>query len=370
MSNWKVPFIDLPAEYKELGFSFPRKLKDVFYSGRFILGEQVEKFEESMSEYLGVKQVIGVNSGTDALFLSLKLTGVVPGDEVITVAHTHISTVAVIKHLGATPILVDIDEDFNMDTSKIGEAITSHTRVIIPVHLNGHACQMDQIMSLAYKYNLDVVEDACQSLGAMFKGKKTGTFGTGCFSTHPLKTLSSAGDGGFIATNDTDLADRVRLLRNHGTLDKISYSAWGYNSRLDELQALTLNLKLPYLQKYLDKRRQIAQLYFDGLGTLEKVMLPTPPLIGSTFYDTYNSYVIRVVQRDNLVQFLKKMGVETSVSWSIPLHLQEGLNLGYYKNKLPITERISIEVISLPIFPQMTNEQVDYVVDCIREFYG
>ena len=368
MNKWKVPYLDLPKEYQELPVL--EGIKKVLNSGRFVLGEQVEEFESSMSGYLGVEHIIGVNSGTDALLLSLKALNIGPGCEVITVAHTFAATVAVIKHLGATPILVDIDEDFNIDVSKTEEAITNRTRVILPVHLNGHACQTDKLLSLAFKCGLTIVEDACQSLGTEYKHKKVGTFGIGCFSTHPLKTLSSAGDGGFIATHNSEIASTLRLLRNHGTLDKITHSRWGYNSRLDELQALILNIKLPHLVEYINRRREIAQLYHEGLWGSKKVIVPAPPLIGSDYYDTYNSYAIRVILRDRLVQFLLGMGIEVLVSWSIPLHLQDGLGLGHYKGKLPITERVSNEVVSLPIFPQMTNEQVHYVVNCIREFYG
>ncbi len=370
MSKWKVPFIDLPREYSSIETPLLDSIRKLMGNGRFVLGDKVEAFEDNMASYLEVEHVIGVNSGTDALFLALRALGIGPGDEVITVAHTFAATVAVIKHLGATPILVDVDLDnYNMDTLHIEERITDKTKVILPVHLNGRCCDMDIILALAEKYNLEVVEDACQALGATYKGKMAGSFGIGCFSCHPLKTLSAMGDGGYISLSEDILDYDIRQLRNHGTFDKVRYGTWGYNSRLDEIQALVLSIKLPHLSSYINKRREVAQLYSDSLSGLCEVKTPIPPLF-RPFYDTYNAYVIRVEKRDKLRRYLTGKGIETLVNWEIPLYMQEGLELEHYIGRLPNTERLSKEVLNLPIHPWMEYWEVDYVVECIKEFYG
>ncbi|KKN39904.1 hypothetical protein LCGC14_0738740 [marine sediment metagenome] len=376
MSKYPVPFIDLPKEYKELDTKMlSKRFKNILLSGRFILGKEVEKFEEAMADYLEVEAVVAVNSGTDALILSLKALGVGPGDEVITVAHTFAATIAAIKHVGATPVLVDTRKySYNMDTNLVEEAITDKTKVILPVHLNGRCCCMDSIWVIAYSHALYIIEDACQALGSMFKGQKAGSWGLGCFSTHPLKTLSAAGDGGYIAipSEYRDRIEYLRDLRNHGTWDKVHFDTIGYNSRLDEVQASILNWKLPNLPSFIDRRRKVAMRYQKGLENVKQVKLPYPPelLEPGCWYDTYNGYTVRVPERERLVKHLYQRGIETLVNWPIPLHLQKCFGLEHYKGKLPVTEMLSKEVLNLPIFPQMENKQVDTVIGAIKDFYN
>ncbi|MEK6820550.1 MAG: DegT/DnrJ/EryC1/StrS family aminotransferase, partial [Nanoarchaeota archaeon] len=277
MKDWKVQYVDLSIQFKNLEKELTEVFKRVMSGADFILRDDVEKFEENIASYLGVKHVIGVNSGTDALFLALRAAGIGENDEVITVAHTFVASLASIVHNRAKPILVDIKEDFNIDVDKIEEAITKRTRAIMPVHLNGRACNMDKLMQIAEKHNLLIIEDAAQALGSAYRGRKVGSFGiAGCFSAHPIKTLSCAGDGGFISTNNDEIAEKCRLLRDHGQKTKRDYVCFGYNSRLDNLQAAILNVKFKYLEDWIKKRREIAKIYSEKLADLPLILPPAP----------------------------------------------------------------------------------------------
>lgn len=369
MPPYKVPFVNYPEHYRRIWNEVLGVIIEVLSRGDLILRDQLRYFEENVASFIGVKYAVGLNSGTDALYLSLKAAGLGPSDEVITVAHTFVATVAVIYHCGATPILVDVDEDYNMDVDQVERAISPRTKAIMPVHLNGRLCNMERLMKIATKHDLIVIEDAAQALGASFDGKKAGSFGlTGCFSFYPAKILGTAGDGGMLVTNSKDIAEKVRLLRDHGqrraTGDILFY---GFNSRLDNLHAAILDIKLRYLPKWIERRRELAILYERGLSDLPQVKTPPPPQQGR-YFDLYTNYVIRAQERDRLVACLKEYGIETLISWSKPMHYHQGLNLGHFH--LPETERVSKEVVSLPLYPELAEEQVEFVIEFVRKFYG
>lgn len=353
----KVSYLDLPQQYKNQKRELDEAFKRVMAEGSFILRKDVKIFEKKMSSYLGVKHIIGVNSGTDAIYLSLKLLNLKPKDEVITTALSPYPTFAILN-AGAKPIFVDIEMDFNMNTDKIEEAISPRTKVIIPVHLNGRASRMDKIMKIAKKYKLKVIEDSAQSIGAEYKGKKTGTFGLlGCFSLHPMKNLSCAGDGGFISTNNDRLAKQLKILRNIGKRERTTFEGFGYNSRLDNLHAAILNIKLKNLKEYINKRKEIAFMYNKRLSRLP---LTLPPFSKN---DTYNSYVICSKNKKKLLKYLKEKKIESFSHYQTPVYKIKELKLPNFK--LPITERICREAISIPINPSMTKEEIDYVIKTI-----
>ena len=367
--TYKVPFVDFPAHYHNLESEIMTTVKDIFTNGDYILRDQLKQFERNVASFLGVDYAVGVNSGTDALFLSLLAVGIGRDDEVITVAHTFVATVAAIIHCGATPVLVDVGKDFNMDTEKLEAAITPRTKAIIPVHLNGRLCHMERLMNIARKHNLTVIEDAAQALGASFDCRKAGAFGhTGCFSFYPAKILGTPGDGGLISTNDEVIANRIRTVRDNGrVMGQDEVVCYGFNSRLDNLHAAILNVKLKYLPRWIIRRREIAAIYEQGLSDLPQIKLPLAPGVDSKFYDAYQNYVIRSTERDRLVSYLRENGVEILISWLIPMHHQKALNLGHFA--LPETERISKEVISLPMYPELSNEKAEYVIKSIHQFH-
>jgi len=369
---YKVPFVNYPEHYRRIWDEVMNAITEALSKGDLILRDQLRQFEENIASFIGVKHAIGVNSGTDALYLSLKAAGVCQGDEVITVAHTFVATVSVIVQCGAKPVLVDVGEDMNMDVNQVEKKITSKTKAIIPVHLNGRMCDMARLREIATKYDLLIIEDAAQALGATFEGKKAGSFGlTGCFSFYPAKMLGAAGDGGIAVTNDEEIAEKIRLLRDHGyqrsTGDILFY---GYNSRLDNLQAAILDVKLKYLPQWIERRRELASLYHQGLSDLQELKLPPSPQSDGRFFDVYQNYVIRAraKERDRLATHLEESGIETLISWPKPMHHHKALGLGHFH--LPKTEQISNEVLSLPMYPELSDVQVKYVIEAIHKFYG
>ena len=368
--NYRVPFVDLPTNFKNLEKEIRSLLEDVLWRrADFILREDLQKFENNAASYLGVKHAIGLNSGTDALSLALRTIDVRPGDEVITVAHTFVATVAAIAHQGTIPILIDVNKDQVMNANLIEDAITLKTCAIIPVHLNGHMCDMEKIMSIAQKYNLRVIEDAAQAWGATFDGKKAGTFGlVGCFSLYPMKLLGGIGDGGILVTNDDNIFERVLRLRDHGQNRKTGeILEYGYNSRLDNLNAAILNTKIQHLPRWIERRREIATLYHRGLSEFPFLQLPVSPEESGKYFDVFQNYVVRSRERDKLVEHLKRDGIETLISWRIPLHHQKSLNLNHFH--LPETEQISKEVVSLPMNTEITDDQVKFIINSINNFY-
>jgi dTDP-4-amino-4,6-dideoxygalactose transaminase len=288
---------------------------------------------------------------------------------VITVSHSFVATAASIVHCGAKPVLVDIGDDMNMDAEQVERVISPRTRAIMPVHLNGRMCDMVRLEEIAHAHDLNIIEDAAQALGATFKGEKAGSIGlTGCFSFYPAKILGAAGDAGLLTTKDEEIAEKTRLLRDHGqqraTGDILFY---GFNSRMDNLQAAILNVKLKYLPKWIERRRELVNLYHEGLSSLHELKLPPPPQLDDYFFDVYQNYVVRSEKRDRLVEYLRKSGVEILISWPKPMHFHEALGLKHFH--LPKTEQVSKEVLSLPMYPELSNDQVEYVAETVHNFY-
>ncbi len=366
--DYKVPFVGYKLQYQKLKNEIDKKIQDVLKRGDLILRGDVEEFEKNLASFLGVKYAVGVNSGTDALIFALRAAGIGPGDEVITVSHTFIASIASIVHAGAEPVLVEVKEDFNMDTEKIEEVITSKTKAILPVHLNGRTCEMEKLMGIAKKHNLLVIEDAAQALGSKFNRKMAGTFGiAGCYSFYPAKILGALGDAGAVVTNDAEIAEKIRLLRSHGQKTKTEFLCFGFTSRLDNLQAAILNVKFKYLPKWINKRREIALIYNKGLTGIPEVKLPPAPGSDKRYFDTFQNYVLKVQRRDGLSLFLKEKGVETLIKDPIANHCHPSLGLSGFK--LSYTEKLAKEVISLPMYPELTQEQTEYVMESARNFY-
>lgn len=366
--EYKVRFVNYPRQYQQLKKEFDSVFEEIMSGGDFILRRDLEEFEKRIAAYVGTKHAVGVNTGTDALYLSAHALGFGPGDEVITVSHTFVATIGAIVQCGARPVLVDITDDFNMDVDQIESAITPRTRGIIPVHLNGHACNMDKIMAIAEKYNLRVIEDAAQALGAEYKGKRCASFGdTGIFSFYPAKMLGTAGDGGMVCTDDDALTKKLRAFRDNGRVDSVEViECFGWCTRLDNLHASLLNMKFNYFDKWVERRREIAKLYDEGLSGIGDVI--PHPRSNKDYFDVYQNFVIRSKHRDELVKYLKASGIEVLISWPTPLHKQKALGLGHFK--LPKTEQISSEVVSLPMYPELTDSEVEMVVDAVKKFFN
>ncbi|OGZ18925.1 MAG: hypothetical protein A2175_02220 [Candidatus Nealsonbacteria bacterium RBG_13_42_11] len=365
---YKVPFVNIPKHYQNLKSEILKTIDDVLSRGDLILRKDVEDFEKSIANFVGTKYAVGLNSGTDTMFLTLKALGIGPDDEVITVSHTFVASIAVIVQAGAKPVLIDVKEDFTMDVDKLEQAITEKTKAIMPVHLNGRVCDMDRIMEIAKKHNLVVIEDAAQALGAKYDGKMAGSFGlVGSFSLYPFKVLGCFGDGGILTTNDEKLAEKIKLLRDHGQKTKTEIVCFGFNSRLDNLQAAILNLKFKYLPKYIQKRREIAENYNKGLSDAKGIKLPPAPDADEKHFDNFQNYVLIAEKRNDLFNFLKEKGVETLIKDPIANHQQPGLGLSHFN--LPISEMLAEKVISLPLYPELTSEETDYVIKCVKEFY-
>lgn len=341
-----------------------------FSSGRLILGNCVSEFEKNLAAYCGTAHGIGVNSGTDALFLALKALGIGAGDEVITVSNTAVPTVAAIRATGATPVFVDIVADtFLMDVSRIEEKLTPCTRCILPVHLYGQMVQMEPLLALAKARGLAVLEDCAQSTGAAQDGRKSGSLGDGAaFSFYPTKILGGFGDGGMVLTNAKELADKLRRLRFYG-MEKNYYSVEeGYNSRLDEIHAAILDLKLKTLDDQIARRRQIAALYDAGLGGVGDVL---PPKTGAGNFHAYYVYTIRTSRRDALKDFLAKHEIGSQINYPTPIHRMTGYAfLGLGPGALPVTERVNTEMLSLPLYPEMTDADVATVTAGVRDFFA
>jgi dTDP-4-amino-4,6-dideoxygalactose transaminase len=360
----KIKFLDLNKEYEKIKTEIDQAIKRVLDSGWYILGKEVEQFEQEFSEYLGTKYGIGVNSGSDALFLAVKALGIGEGDEVITVSHTFISTVDAVARNGAKPVFVDVEPDtYCIDVSKIEQVITDKTRAILPVHLYGHPANMDPIMEIAEKHDLSVIEDACQAHGAEYKSKKAGSIGAvGCFSFYPVKNLGAYGDGGIVVTSDEELAEKLRMSRNYGQPQKYYHDFVGVNSRLDEIQAAILRVKLKYLDEWNERRRKIAKLYNERLESLG-VIIPAEKKYAR---HVYHLYVIRRKDRDKLQQYLQKKGIQTQIHYPIPVHKQKAYSESGGDTSLAITEKVCNEVLSLPIHPWLKEEEIVKICGLIK----
>jgi dTDP-4-amino-4,6-dideoxygalactose transaminase len=365
----KVPLLDLKRQYGSIKDEVNSAIQKVLDHGMFIMGPEVREIEEKLAHYCGVKNGIGVASGTDALLLSLRGLGVGPGDEVVTTTFSFFATAGVISRLGARPVFVDIEEDtFNIDPELIEKSITRNTRAIMPVHLYGQVAEMDEILRIAAKHNLPVVEDAAQAIGAEYKGKKAGQFGVATgYSFFPSKNLGAYGDGGFIVTDDDDLAEKLRKLRVHGAKPKYHHSMVGYNSRLDTIQAAVLLVKLKYLPRWHEARRQKAADYDRLLKDIEQI---TIPFVHDYNYHIYHQYTILADNRDGLKNHLKSKEIGFDTYYPLPLHLQECYrDLNYKIGDLPVSERLANLAISLPVFPELSDQEQGYVAESIREFY-
>lgn len=365
---YKVPFVDPRKHYRNLKHEIDAAITDCLSNGDLIMRRQLEAYEEHLASYVGTRYAVGVNSGYHALALSLIAAGIGPGDEVITVAHTFVATISAIVHSGATPVLIDVGKDYNMDMDALERAITPGTRAVMPVHLNGRICDMDRLMAIAEEHNLLVIEDAAQAVGAAYNGKRAGSFGlAGCFSHYPFKILGGFGDGGAVTTDDPEIARKVALLRYNGEdRETGEYHYHGYTALLDNVQAAVLDVKLKYIPDWINRRRHIAALYREGLSGVGDLVLPH--FDGDQYFDVYQNYVIRTGKRDELRAYLRENGVETLVHWPKPVWEHKGLELG--EHHLPETESICREVISLPMSAETTEEHVDITVQAIRRFFS
>lgn len=368
MSEMKVPFADFRVMHGEIRKELDEAYKSVMDASYFIQGHQLEEFEKEFAAYCGTKYCVGVATGLDALYLVLKAYGIGAGDEVIIPSNTFIATGLAVSYTGATPVFVEpILEEFNIDPSRIEAAITDKTKAIIAVHLQGRTADMDPICAIAEKYDLKLLEDAAQAHGAEYKGKKAGNLGDAAgFSFYPGKNLGALGDGGCVTTNDKNLADKVRALGNYGSDYKYHHIYKGTNSRLDEMQAAFLRVKLPQLDKWNETRRTIAKQYLEGI---KNPLVKLPVASSKEFTHIYHVFVIRCDRRDELEKHLTEHGIATVKHYPIPMHMQKAYeDLGIKEGTLPIAEEISRTVLSIPMFYGMTQEQINYVIDTINEF--
>jgi dTDP-4-amino-4,6-dideoxygalactose transaminase len=367
----KIQMLDLSEQYKSMRDEIIQKLDEVMSSSRFILGDNVKQLESDIAKYSNVKNGIGVGNGSDAIHIALQAVGVGEGDEVITTPFTFFATAGSIARTGAKPVFVDIDPvTFNIDPTKIEAAITPKTKAIVPVHLYGQMADMDPIVEIARKYNLAIIEDAAQAIGARYKGKTAGEMGTAAaYSFFPTKNLGAYGDAGMIVTDDDDVAEKCRVIRVHGSKPKYYHHVLGINSRLDELQAAILNVKLPHLERWSEERRKRAAYYTEKLNEKLNGIVETP-VEKEENHHVFHQYTLRVPERDQLQQYLKEQSISTMIYYPLPLHMQPVFkDLGYKEGDLPEAEKAAKEVLSLPMYPELKHEEQDYVIEMIVEFY-
>lgn len=366
MSN--IPLVDLRAQYQTIKPEIDAAIQRTLDSAAFILGPEAKKFEDHFAAFCGVKHAIGLDSGTAALHLALLALGVGAGDEVVTTTHTFVATSEAIALTGARPVFVDIDaRTYNIDPQKIEDALSPRTRALIPVHLYGQPAEMDAILDIGRRRGIPVIEDAAQAHGATYRNRVAGSMGDmACFSFYPGKNLGAYGDAGALVTNDDALAAKVRMLRDHGRTTKYEHEITGYGYRLDGLQGAVLDVKLEHLPAWNARRRAHADCYTELLSNLDVVTPYEPPHIKGV----YHLYVIRVRQRDALVEYLKSQNIEAGIHYPVPLHLQPVYReLGYQRGDFPITEQAASEILSLPIYPELQPAQMERVADALHEFY-
>lgn len=368
IGEMKINFNQLDRGYFKYKNEYDKALITVLESGWYILGKQVQKFEKDFSEFIGAKYCVGLNSGLDALILALRALGVGVGDEVIVPANTYIASIIGITENGATPVFVEPDEFYNIDADKIEEKITTKTKVILIVHLYGQAANLRKIKELADKYSLYIVEDCAQSHGAKFEERTTGTWGDiGCFSFYPTKNLGAFGDGGAIVTDNVEIYEKIKMLRNYGSKLKYHNEILGINSRLDEIQAALLSVKLSHYKELREERESIANRYLKGIKN-EKVILPK---IKEEAEHVWHLFVVKVSNREKFQKYLTQSGIGTQIHYPIPPHLSPAYKyLGYNEGDFPITENNSNTIISLPLFEGMTDEEVDYVIETVSQYDG
>lgn len=362
-----IPYINLKEQHRSLRNELIAAVSGVFDNGNFILGDELKAFEEQIARYCGTRYAVGVNSGTDAMFLVLKAYEIGNGDEVITAPNSFLASASVIVTAGAKPVFVDVREDRNINPCSIEKSITSRTKAIMPVHLTGKPADMKPIMDIARRHNLLVIEDAAQAIGAEYYEKKCGALAdAGCFSLHPLKTLNACGDAGFVTTDNEELYRKLLLLRNFGLKNRDEFDIWGYNSRLDSLQAAILTVKLKYLDKWIEERRKNACRYDRLLKNIVEI-----PFEGENEKSAYHTYTIQTERRDELAKYLEKSGVGSRVHYPIPIHLQKAANCyGYKKGDFPICEKQAAKILSLPIYQGLSDDDIEFICDRIKEFLG
>lgn len=364
----QIPLLDLKAQYNSCKDEIARAMAEVCESQTFALGPAVTAFEKNIADYCGCEYAIGVSSGTDALLVALMALNIQPGDEVITTPFTFFASAGSIARLGATPVFADVDpSSYNIDPAAIEQKVTEKTKAIMPVHLFGQVAQMQEIAAIAQRYNLNIVEDAAQAIGASREGVKAGGFGDcGCFSFYPTKNLNAFGDAGLVATNSEDIAEKLKILRNHGQNPTYFYKVIGGNFRLDSIQAAVLDVKLKYLEGWNEKRRRHAAMY-------DEILADSPitiPKIEPGAKSIYHQYTITAPDRDALKEFLAGSGVASAIFYPKPLHLQDCFkNLGYNEGDLPVAEKLCRDVLSLPIYPELKPEQVEHVAKTVLKFY-
>lgn len=365
----KVPFLNLVAAYEDIKEEVLPAIENTIAHCQFTLGPAVNAFEKDFASYCGVSEAVGVNSGTSALHMALLAAGIGKGDEVITVAHTFVATVAAILYAGAKPVLVDIDpERMTMDPNKIEAAITPRTKAIIPVHLYGQPAAMDHILSIARQHRVLVIEDACQAHGARYNGKRAGSLGDmGCFSFYPGKNLGAYGEGGAVTTSNQELARKTRIFRDWGAEKRYHHDVLGFNARMEGIQGAVLGIRLKRLDELNDRRREVAKIYSKGLVDLPLVI----PVAAPECQHVYHLYAVRTPRRDELLTFLQEKEVYCGIHYPTPVHLQKGYAcLGYAKGDFPVSEKTASEELSLPMCPYLSEEQANYVVSRIREFFS
>ncbi len=363
----KVPYVNFPAQFAISREETMAAIEGVFERGDFILGKSVADFEQEFAAICGVRHAVSVANGTDSLIICLKMLGIGPGDEVITTSNSWISSASSIALVGATPVFVDVAQDQNMDPKLLESAITNKTKAIMPVHLTGRSARMKEILTIANKLDIPVIEDAAQAIGASSSDIKAGAGGVlSSFSLHPLKNLNAAGDAGIITTNSDEYAALIKKWRNHGMRNREEVDFWGFNSRLDTLQAAVLLPRIKMLPALIERRREIAKRYIAGLSSVV-----TCPVERDDEFHTYHVFVIQTDRRDELKKDLEAHGIETKIHYPIPIHLQRAAHsLGYKRGDLPVTEKQAECILSLPVNQYLENAQVDYVIEKIRHFFS
>ncbi|MCG3149446.1 MAG: dTDP-3-amino-3,4,6-trideoxy-alpha-D-glucose transaminase [Verrucomicrobiae bacterium] len=364
-----LPYVDIARQHGPIKDELLAAVEQVLAHGNFILGPEVEEFEKQFCGLVKAPFSIGVNSGTDALILALRALGIGSGDEVITAANSFVASASCIAMVGARPVLVDVGEDYNIDPSATQKAITPLTKAILPVHLTGQPADLDRISSIASQYKLFIIEDAAQAVGATYHGKAVGSIGdVGCFSLHPLKTLNACGDGGMVVTHDSEVAQKIRLMRNLGLETRENARVWSSNSRLDTIQAAMLLVKLKYFESWTEQRRKHAEFYRQHLVNIPEIHLPIE-LPGTRC--VYHTFVIQAEHRDELRRYLAKQGIGSQVHYPRPIHLQDtAVSLGYHPGDFPVTERQARHILSLPVYPELTEADLTRIVAAIHDFYG
>jgi dTDP-4-amino-4,6-dideoxygalactose transaminase len=362
----KIPLVDLQAQYQTIKHEVMAAIEDVLEDMHLFLGPQSQSFEQEFATYCDCRYGLGVSSGTDALALALRACDIGPGDEVITVANTFIATVEAIALVGATPVFVDIDPDtYLLDWRQLDQVVTPRTRAVMPVHLYGHPVDMQPVLDFARAHKLRVIEDASQAHGANYRGQKVGSLGDiGCFSLYYSKNLGAYGEAGISVTNDSELAEKMCMLRDHGSRVRYHHEIMGVNARLDELQAAVLRVKLPYLEQWNAARQVHAQVYSEQLRDVVEAV----PIVRPWATHVYCYYVVQISRRDHFRSMLEQEGISTNIHYPIPIHLQPACaNYGYHRGMLPVTEAVAERIVSLPMYPELTQEQIQLIISAVKK---